>query len=420
MQDFKKTVKQVEAIDVLRTTKHTALYGGSRSGKTFIIIYALIIRASKVKSRHLTMRRTFASVKRAIFLDTFPKVMRICFPHLKVKYNKTDYYVTFPNGSEIWFSGMDNGDRVEKILGMEFSTIYFNEASELDYAPIQTVISRLAEKNSLVNKTFYDFNPPSRSHFSYALFIQKLNPIDDEPLENPEDYNHLLMNPQDNIENIDEEYIKLLERMPKADRERFLKGLFGDDAAGATYYAFDRDRHVKENVKPLMGTVFVGMDFNVNPFCAILFSYNGKFHVFDEVYLENSDTFKMCDELIRRGYRGATVIPDSTGKNRKTSGKSDHAILREYGFTIPSVRNPFVKDRVNNVNRLLTADNIIIDKKCKKLINDLVKVVWDKNGKLDQKTNTMLTHVSDCLGYGAWHLDKITHYGKKKVSTEWI
>jgi phage terminase large subunit len=128
---FAKTSKQKKAIPLLSKHKYSALYGGSRSGKTFILIYALIIRACKTKSRHAIVRKTFSSVKRSIFLDTLPKVMAICFPDLPIKYNKTDFYVTLPNGSEIWLCGLDDS-RVEKILGMEFSTIYFNEASELD------------------------------------------------------------------------------------------------------------------------------------------------------------------------------------------------------------------------------------------------------------------------------------------------
>lgn len=330
--------------------------------------------------------------------------MSICFPDLPVKWNKTDYYITLPNGSEIWLAGLDDS-RVEKILGMEFSTIYFNEASELDYQPMQTVISRLAQKNNLKKKIFFDFNPPNKTHWSYWLFIKKLDPIDDEPLDNADEYGYLLINPKDNLENIDPEYLKILERMPQADRERFLEGKFSDNSDGQAYYSFNREIHVKE-IKRTQGQVFVGMDFNVQPMTAVVCQVvNNKFYIFDEVYLNNSDTFKMVAELKKRNYFG-TCIPDSTGKNRKTSGKSDHLILKEAGFQIPSVRNPFVTDRVNNVNRLFTDNRIIIDPRCKKLINDLEKVSW-KDNKLDQKTDPNLTHISDAMGYLTWWLDPL-------------
>jgi len=404
MTYFFKTPKQKEAIPVLAGNKYAACYGGSRSGKTFIIVYALIVRASRVKSRHAIVRRTFSSVKRSIFMDTLPKVLSICFPDLPVKWNKTDYFVTLPNGSEIWLCGLDDS-RVEKILGMEFSTLYFNEASELNYSNIQTVISRLAERNELTKRVWFDFNPPSKSHWSYWLFIKKLDPIESEPLENPDDYGHILMNPRDNMANIDEEYLKILSRMPEKDRERFLEGKFSESDDGAAYYAFDRELHVKDT-KILSGELIINMDFNVDPMTAsIMQIQNGNFVVHDEIFLRNSDTFKMSTELLKRNYRG-TIIPDSTGSNRKTSGKSDHEILKEYGFKIPHVRNPFVTDRVNNVNRLLTENRIIINPKCKKLIGDLEKVAW-KDNKLDQKTDTLLTHISDGLGYGCWYYDPI-------------
>lgn len=46
-------------------------------------------------------------------LDTFPKVMEICFPGVPYNINKTDWYASFMNGSEIWFGGLDDKERVE-------------------------------------------------------------------------------------------------------------------------------------------------------------------------------------------------------------------------------------------------------------------------------------------------------------------
>ena len=285
---------------------------------------------------------------------------------------------------------------------MEFSTIYFNEASELDYSSVQIALSRLAEKNMLKKRVWFDFNPPSKSHWSYWLFIKKLDPIESEPLRNPDDYGHLLMNPKDNLENIDEDYLSILEAMPARDRERFLNGTFSDESEGQAYYSFSRERHVKE-VKKVNVPVMIGMDFNVNPMTAVAFQIvNGNMHVIKEFYLPNSDTFKMADAIKRAGYTGAYVYPDSTGSNRKTSGMSDFDILKQSGFTIKSVHNPLQRDRVNNVNRLFTNDRIIIDSSCKKLIGDLEQVVW-KNNKLDEGKK-QLTHVSDAFGYPAWNL----------------
>jgi phage terminase large subunit len=387
---------------LISPAKNIMGYGGSRSGKTFAFCWAVTMRAiNEPGSRHCILREKFNAAKRSLWLDTFPKLFSIAFPQVPFKPHGTDYYWRLPNGSEIWIGGLDSKERTEKILGNEYSTLYFNECSQLDYSSIQMARTRLAQKNGLVKKTYYDQNPPVKTHWSYWLFEKKLNPIDEESLKNPDDYVSLLMNPMDNIENIDEEYIALLESMPEAERKRFLLGQYSDESDGQVYYAFDREVHVCDKVRKGNGQIYIGMDFNVEPMTAILAQVvNNEYHIFDEVFLNNSDTFKMVNELKKRGYYG-TVIPDSTGKNRKTSGKSDHLILKEAGYQIPPVRNPFVTDRVNNVNRLFTANKIKINPRCKKLINDLEKVAW-KNNQLDQKTNPSLTHISDALGYFLW------------------
>jgi len=402
---FKKTIKQNEAIRILSCHKYSALLGGSRSGKTFIIIYAIIVRACKAKSRHGIIRRTFNAVKRSIWNDTLPKVLSICFPNLPYKKNNTDYFIELPNGSQIFLMGLDDNKRVEKILGMEFSTIYFNECSEIDYYPIQVAISRLAEKNSLNKRVYFDFNPSFKTHWSYWLFIKKQSPATNEPLKRPKDYGHLLMNPVDNLDNIDPEYLEILEAMPEKERLRFLEGQFADSGEGLAYYEFKREEHVKRIERIPGHSILIGMDFNIHPSTAVVGHHvNNCFYIFDEVFLENAGTEKVCKDLKGKGYSNGRVFPDSTGANRKTTGLTDFEMLKQYGFIIEKTRNPFVKDRVNNLNRLFKAGKIVIDPRCKNLINDLEKVSWLDN-KLNQKTDPMLTHSSDCLAYLTWALD---------------
>lgn len=402
---FSKTAAQHKATKLLAgKAKHLMLYGGSRSGKTFMLVYAVVVRAAKVQSRHAILRLNFNHAKTSIWLDTLPKVLDICFPDLPVKWNNSDYYITLPNGSEIWISGLDEKKRVEKILGKEYSTLYFNECSQIPYESILIAVTRLAEKNSLAKKCYYDENPPSRKHWSYWRFIKNTDPVTGEDFE-PDTNACMVMNPADNIENIDEDYLKLLEQLPEKERQRFLFGEFTESDDGLAYYEFNREIHC-DHVKfdPSL-PILIGSDFNVNPMTSVIAQYgDGVFRVFDEVYIENSDTPGLCDELRRRGYHRAKVYPDSTGSSRKTTGLTDFKILNDYGFMVQKTRNPHVNDRVNNLNRLLKSNKIIIDKGCKKLINDLEKVSW-KDNKLDQKSDPMLTHISDALCYLTWALD---------------
>ena len=59
----------------------------------------------------------------------------------------------------MWLGGLDDKERVEKILGTEFSTIYLNECTQIPLASVDMVRTRLAQKTKLVNRMYYDLNP---------------------------------------------------------------------------------------------------------------------------------------------------------------------------------------------------------------------------------------------------------------------
>lgn len=232
---FKHTSKQSDAIKVLSAAEEAALYGGSRSGKTFIILRAIVIRAAKVKSRHLIARFRFNHAKTSIWKDTLPKVLELCFPNLAAKWNNSDHYITLSNGSEIWLGGVDDKERVEKILGNEYSTIYLNECSQIAYEAVTMLQTRLAENSGLALRMWYDFNPPTKKHWTHRYFIEGKDPEDLKDL--PEKIPYLVMNPGDNIDNLPPTYMKRLERLPKRQRQRFLQGLFTLDVEGALWNA---------------------------------------------------------------------------------------------------------------------------------------------------------------------------------------
>lgn len=249
------TPKQREANKLLASpARNVMLRGGSRSGKTFLIIRALIQRAINApESRHVIFRFRFNAAKTSIWSDTIPKVLKLCFPQLRVNYNKTDFYLSLGNGSQIWIAGLDDKERVEKILGQEFATLYFNEASQIPWASIEVAMSRLAQnckldpaiaeatgRTHLRLKAFYDCNPPSKLHWSYQLFRAKLKPGTKEALPNPDDYAEMKINPADNADNLPTEYFDVLASMSAAKRLRFEAGEWASEVAGALWALEDR------------------------------------------------------------------------------------------------------------------------------------------------------------------------------------
>ena len=245
---FKKTKKQLEACWLLgsKGCLYVLLYGGSRSGKTFIIVRAIFLRAIKYPgSRHLIVRLRFQHAKQSLWYDTIPKVIRLCFPDCKlgsgknvdIKENKQDWFYTLWNGSQVWIGGLDDKDRVEKILGNEYATIYFNEASQLSYNSVKVAVTRLAQNVQGCAKKFYiDCNPPNKRHWLYTLFIKKIDPSTGLPLAKPSKYAHMMMNPIDNVSILGKDYIEdVLGSLSEREKKRFRDGEWLDDAEGSLF-----------------------------------------------------------------------------------------------------------------------------------------------------------------------------------------
>jgi phage terminase large subunit-like protein len=222
------------------------LYGGSRSGKTFLLTRNIVMRALKApKSRHAILRFRFNAVKSSVIFDTFPRVLEVAFPGVRCDVSKSDWFGRFENGSEVWFGGLDDKERAEKILGMEFATVYLNEASQIPWHSRNIALTRLSQRVDQViegrdvvplkPRMYYDCNPPSKAHWTYRLFHDKCDPETREPLRNQADYAWAQINPSDNLENLSAGYLETLQGMSARMRQRFLEGRFGDATPGQLF-----------------------------------------------------------------------------------------------------------------------------------------------------------------------------------------
>jgi predicted phage terminase large subunit-like protein len=183
-------------------------------------------------------------VRSTVWQDTLPKVIQLCFPWLKLERHEADLTATLPNGSQIILAGLDDKDRVEKILGSEYSTLYFNEASQIPWRSIEMAMTRLAQNAGLRLKAYYDCNPPSKLHWSYQLFVKKEKPGTREALPNPSDYAEMAINPTDNAANLQGKYFEILASMSESQRLRFERGEWASEVNGALWALerFDEER----------------------------------------------------------------------------------------------------------------------------------------------------------------------------------
>jgi hypothetical protein len=124
--------------------------------------------------------------------------------------------------------------------------------------------------------------------------------------------------------------------------------------------------------------VYIGMDFNVTPMSAVIGRQTKTgIEIYDEIYLDNSNTTEMISEIRNRYPKNPIVVwPDPAGVQRKSSagGNTDIKLLEIAGFQTRYHRqHPLVRDRINSGNSLFFkrtdgSTRFTIDPACKKTI----------------------------------------------------
>jgi hypothetical protein len=384
--------------------KFNLMVGGVGSGKSYTIGDLLVkYRAENVANEVFIGANTHRQLRDSTIKAATDRLQMYGFTDNDWEYQENKGFFNF-QGMKCYLRSLESVDKaiagltVDKMIVDEYA--FCGRPNQSPEYIHKKIIQRLRGKNGA--NQFVALTSPNGVNFLHDIWVT-----------NKTSQHYLVQcRTKDNIFLPDDYYEALVAAYGGEDSALAQQELFGefiDVLQNNAYYAFDPDKFVVDlERKP--GTLLVGLDFNVSPYCATIAQYDGhNFYFLDEIVIEdNGDSYKFCKQAIDKGYGGAIVYPDSTGRNRKTSGESDFNILREYGFSLANTRNPAPVDRVNNLNRLFMEGRVFIDPKCKWLIRDLCKVAW-RGGKLDQVTDKRLTHSSDGAGYLTWELDPIGH-----------
>jgi len=362
MHSFKLTEAQKKARKLMNTKQYTLLYGGSRSGKTFVIIRNIVLRASKVaNSRHAIFRQHRKDLKESIWLDTFPKVLHLCFTDLEkeIHKNEADLFCKLPNGSEIWFGYLDESKNTDNVLGKEYNTIYMNEISEMSYNSYEKAQTRLALKNELKNKFYADCNPSGKWHWGYKLFIEKKNPKNkEESIKNPEIYGSMLLNPTDNLVNLPDNYMNILANLSEEQQNRFLLGLWTEGISGGIYTKemAQAEQEGRIGDVPFNNEFFVWTfwDIGMDDATAIWFVQfvGDEIHLIDYYQNNNQSALHYLEVLKQKerdyGYKYNKLILPHDGRVREwTNGRSRAETLEQQGFKTEVVKATSIADGIN-------------------------------------------------------------------------
>jgi PBSX family phage terminase large subunit len=293
-------------------------------------------------------------------------------------------------GTEVYTGTLEKGS-YDNHRGIEIGWCWCDEVRDLEHEAWKMLMGRLRDVNGplLMRGT----TSPAGFNWLYDLWV---DPEQDDP-----EYRIIRASSHGNTY-LPDGYI---ESMAAGYDELFYQqevlGEFVNLTSGKIYRSYKPEINDIEEFTPDRNRpILIGMDFNVSPMtAAVCQKTRAGVVVFDEIWMNDANTYEISDEIKRRygdWNSTITIYPDHTGAGRKTSSiMSDHQILKKAGFNVKTSRNPLKEDRFNAINGMLDHNKIQILKKCKMLRRDLRQVMYEENADY-------LTHISDALGYLVW------------------
>tara|TARA_Y100000592_G_scaffold43276_1_gene68764 strand:+ start:4209 stop:5411 length:1203 start_codon:yes stop_codon:yes gene_type:complete len=365
-------------------SRFKVLVCGRRWGKTILSLMYLLKDPFQANERRYFITPTYRMGRTIVF----PVLRRMFTQFNGAKLNETEMSVRFENGAEFAVKGADNehalrGVELTKVVMDEMAYIKPHVWEEIVYPMLATT------KGSALF-----IGTPSGYDIMYDLYSRGQS----EP-----DWKSWHFKTIDGGFVSAEEIAQAKRTMDATVFRQEFEASF-ETTGNRACWNFDRNIHVKQ-ANELSSYKWWGCDFNVDYMSAVLACQytNGTIHYYDEIRLKNSNTEQMARKM-KAIEPNIEVYPDPAGSARSTtSNRSDHHILRDYGFLIRAKKaHPSHIDRLNALNRkLLDAEGNVtmtIDPKCKYLIKDLEQVQRDKKGGID-KSNMELTHSLDACSY---------------------
>lgn len=304
--------------------------GGARSGKTFVILLRIVQRAILYPgSRHLLARYRLNHLVTSLWMQSLiPLLNKLLIGTGTFTIDKQYLIVNLWNGSSIWGTGLDDQDRVEKIMGTEFSTIFINEATQISYSTYQKVKTRLSQiayneaGKPITRKIVLDCNPRNENHWIYRFAILKQNPNQKgEPLQ-PDAaraIQHRKWFPWDNPY-LPKDTLEILKSLSGAERQRLYEGQWVNQE-GLVYPGY-QDAIVEPFEIPPGWPISGSVDFGyTNPFVFLWFAFdktNEILYLFDELYEAGKLVSEHCKTILQRRRLDGPVITDHDAEDRAT------------------------------------------------------------------------------------------------------
>lgn len=155
-------------------SRYLVMKGGGGSGKSIFAGRKVLERStSEAGHRWLVCRKVAKTIRESCFAQLCGQVAEF-YPDSGYQINKSDMKITFRNGSQILFAGLDDVEKLKSIY--DITGIWIEEASELEEKDFNQLDIRLRTDFEQYLQMIITFNPISVTHWLKKRFFDKPDP----------------------------------------------------------------------------------------------------------------------------------------------------------------------------------------------------------------------------------------------------
>lgn len=363
--------------------------GSAGSGKSHFISQKLIIKAMNEPGRRVLACRRYSSTIRETIWQLFIQQLRFFQVYDMCEINKTDRVISFPNGSQIIFMGLD--DECKLLSLTDISDIWIEEAFEVSQDIAQQLNLRMRSKKPH-QQLFLSFNPISKSSWLYEFC---------EGATRPKSLMYHQSTYRDN-RFLPESYVEELEDMYRTNPQK--ARIFCDGNWGVVTESLVFPKHrvgdfdVDEMLKNKELQVKIGCDLGYIDASTVIVSLwdkaNQKIYIIDEYYETRATLDDVVGAMKNMGVGKSPVYIDSAEPR-------SIAYFNQLGINA----KPSKKSNGSNSLYIQFIQNheVIIHKSCEHSIEDFDNFCYLKNkqtGLLEEdKFDHAYSHTIDALKY---------------------
>ena len=388
--DFKDRINEYNEIhqtDLSNIIQYTDNKHGENTAINLLTGGTITTKGFQISSGQNTASLKSLAGATDVFIDELDEVGKKPFNKLKLSLRKKGVKIQIvrafnPPDINHWI--WEDYD-LKKVTSDELLKMVYRHSS-LD----QSLLKKIVESNS---KTYYTAKPKHENHKQiFSTYINNFDNLNETAI---------LEYDKDLLNDFHDYCVSILGLIPASDGDVIYTDYDSD--------LCHTDRDYRNN-EPL----HIGMDFNIGKMRAVVYVIENK-NKYAINEFKGYDTRDLC-EVIKTNYPYSkiTIYPDSSGKNRKTSGVTDFETIRSFGWQILAREsNPKVRDRINAMNTGFRTGTLKVNKyKCPEFSEALKKHKY-KDGAPDKSSE--FDHINDAGGYPIAYYNNSNNYGSIKV-----